>query len=197
MNYNSWDPATNESGAGGESGATTTTGAIPLMTASSTLPNYINVHGGIVLFTIPTTFYPNIGSVYNIQIWGNISALVWGTVPSALNATVALNVSYGPYNGDTSNHNNLISSVIGGYSYTDFGPDGTASGLYNEGTITASFVATSANNNTVGNQLRLMMFNYSNDGIVGINTNYQIYNMTITEVATSVSKTFTSTNYHT
>lgn len=178
---------------GGGSGASTTTAAIPLATQRA-LPANVAIHAGITLITIPTSFYPKIGAVYSVQAWCAITGIIWALTPTAF-ATVALGIAYGAYGGDTSNHSNLVNCCIGTYSVQDPSPDGTASVPYQEATIAASFVATAANNAAgSGNNLRLMFFNFDNGGTIGINTQYQLYNLTITEVASAPSATITSSN---
>ena len=178
---------------GGGYGASTTTAAIPLATQRA-LPANVAVHAGITLITIPTTFYPKIGAVYSVQAWCTITGIIWALSPTAF-PSVGLAMAYGPYGGDTSNISNLMNCCIGSYSVQDPSPDGTASLPYQQATICGSFVATTANNAAgSGNNLRLMFFNLDNGGTVGINTQYQLYNLTITEVAASPSATITSSN---
>ena len=178
---------------GGGTGSSVLTAAVPIMAAAATLPGNVNVHAGITLITIPPAYYPKIGAVYSVQVWCNIGSTIWSLSPSAY-PSVALNVAYGPYAGDTSVHSTLINCCIGGYTVQDPVPDATASTAYQEATIACSFTTTATNNNTVGNRLRIMYFNYDNGGQVSINSQYQIYNITVTEVAAAPSATITSSN---
>ncbi len=191
MSTNSWQPMVTPNGGG--TGSSVLTATIPIMSASATLPANVNVNAGITLITIPPSYYPKVGAVYSIQVWANIGSTIWSLSPSAYPST-ALNIAYGPYAGDNANHNTLINCCIGGYTVQDPVPDVTASTAYQEATIAASFTATTTNNATVANRLRIMYFNYDSGGQVSINSKYQIYNITITEVAAAPSATITSSN---
>lgn len=179
--------------AGGGTGSSVLTAAVPIMAAAATLPANVNVHAGITLITIPPAYYPKVGAVYSVQVWANIGSTIWSLSPSAY-PSVALNVAYGPYAGDTATHSTLINCCIGGYTVQDPVPDASPSTAYQEATIACSFTTTATNNATVGNRLRIMYFNYDNGGQVSINSQYQIYNITVTEVAAAPTATITSTN---
>jgi hypothetical protein len=190
MSTNSWQPCATPSPGG--TGSSITTATIPLATQRA-LPANVNVHAGITVITIPPSYYPKVGAVYSVQAWCAITGIIWSLSPTAF-PSVALGVAYGPYYGDTSNISNLMNCCIGSYSVQDPSPDATASLPYQQATIAGSFVATTTNNGTTASNLRLMFFNLDNGGQVGTNTQYQLYNLTVTEVAAAPTATITSSN---
>lgn len=158
----------------------------PTSPVSGTAPNTFQV-----LFKIPTTFYPEIGATYMVQM--SLGYVVsWASNPNA-GATNGLGLMYGPYTQST-NHNTILNSVIAS-SLNNYVPGAATSGLY-EFVLTGLFVPTSTNNTTDGNQLRLVIMNNGTAGTIDTgNTYYQVISMSITQLSPTSGTVITSANY--
>jgi len=142
-----------------------------------------------VLFKIPTTFYPEIGATYMVQM--SLGYVVTWSGNAEAGATNGLGIMYGPYT-QSATHLTIMTNVLASSLNTTI--TGTSS-LY-EFVLTALFSPTSTNNSTDGNQLRLVIMNNSTAGTISNgNTYYAVYNMSITQLSPTKGTTLTSANY--
>jgi hypothetical protein len=142
-----------------------------------------------VLFKVPTTFYPEIGATYMVQM--SLGYVVSWAGNAADGDTNGLGLMYGPYT-QSATHLTIMTNVLASSLNTTY--TGT-SPLY-EFVLTALFSPTSTNNSTDGNQLRLVIMNNSAGGTISNgNTYYAVYNMSITQLSSTKGTTLTSANY--
>jgi hypothetical protein len=177
----------------GDVAAPSITTAPPLNTAPINVPSVINSNTSVIMFKIPTTFYPVIGATYMVQMSLGMN-VYWSTNPTS-SATNALAIMYGAYN-QSSNHNTIMQNVLASFTNT-YGAGTSSSPLSSlyEFTLTALFSPTTTNNTTDGNQLRLVWMNNDTAGSIGTTAKYQVYNLSITQISPTTGTVITSANY--